>query len=84
MRPPAPTITGNVGTIGETKPLAVTCTTTRSRSVSNNYHAITATTALINIRTLKIHKETILNATLFGSLHVYNYILLFRKQPYFI
>ena len=31
MRPLPPTINGNVGIIGETKPLDVTCTTTGSR-----------------------------------------------------
>jgi hypothetical protein len=33
--PPSPTITGNVGTIEETKPLVATCTTTGSRPGSN-------------------------------------------------
>ena len=53
-------------------------------SYKSNYHAITATTAPINIRTLIFHKETILNTTLFGSMHVYKYILLFWKQLYCI
>ena len=53
-------------------------------SYKSNNHAITATTTPINIRTLIIHKETILNTTLFGSLHVYKYILLFWKQLYCI